>query len=433
MRTLLLCRQAVTGLRASLAITILLIGLQTAVAEDWPQFHGPRRDNRSAGTGLLKSWPESGPDLVWRADALGHGFASVAIVDGVIYTTGDLEKATVITAMDLSGKQIWQRKNGPAYRGSHPGTRSTPTLADGKLYNLSGTGNLICINAKTGSTIWAMNILEQFNGRTIQWGISESPLIDGDKVICFPGGEEIGMVALDKETGQTVWTCTGVGDKPSYATATIIDYQGLRQIVTMTSGSAIGVAADSGRLLWKYPHTVRYGANCDTPLYHDGHIYLFGTYAYGATKLKLDVRGNECSVEKIWHTTELDNEHGGVMIVDEHLYGQADANHKQRHLACLEAQTGKTMWTARELAGRASATLSFADGMLYIVSDQGEVALVRPNPERLEIVSQFELPKDGQGEVRARPVVCGGRLYIRHAEFLYAYDIRGKTPETEKR
>jgi len=414
------------SIRTFLAVVFALTSISSVAAQDWPQFHGPRRDNRSPDTGLLRKWPEGGPELIWKAQDLGSGYSSVAIVDGMIYTTGDLDKATVITALDMAGEQIWQKQNGPAYKGTHPGTRSTPTVVAGKLYNLSGTGNLICIDAKNGSNVWGLNILEEFDGRMIKWGISESPLIDGRNVICFPGGKEIGMVALDKETGQTRWTCTGIDDKPSYAAATIIDYQSLRQILTMTSESAIGVAAETGKLLWKYPHTVRFEANCDTPLYHDGHVYLFGTYGYGATKLILNVRGDNCSVEKVWHTTELDNEHGGVLVVDGYLYGQADANHKQRHMGCLEAATGNTMWTARELAGRASATLTFAEGMFYVVSDRGEVALVKPDPKRLEIVSRFELPKDGKGEVRARPVVCGGRLYIRHDQILYVYDVRAK-------
>jgi len=414
------------GIRVFFAAVFVLASINSVIAEEWPQFHGPLRDNRSADTGLLKRWPEGGPKLAFKAQDLGSGYSSVAIVDGMIYTTGDLDRATVITALDMSGKHLWQKRNGPAYKGPHPGARSTPAVADGKLYNLSGTGDLICIDAKTGSTVWGLNILGEFGGQMIKWGISESPLVDGDNVICFPGGQEIGMVALDKNTGQTRWTCAGIGDKPSYATATIIDYQGLRQILTMTSESAIGVAAETGKLLWKYAHTVRFEANCDTPLYHDGHVYLFGTYGYGATKLKLNVRGDRCSVEKIWHTTELDNEHGGVLIVDGYLYGQADANHKQRRMACLEAATGKTMWTARELAGRASATLTLAEGMFYVVSDQAEVALVKPNPKRLEIVSKFELPGDGKGEVRARPVVCGGRLYIRHDQILYVYNVRAR-------
>ena len=419
------------GGRIFISVVVLLIGSDLAVGEDWPQFHGPRQDNRSTDTGLLKQWPEGGPGLVWRVAELGHGFASVAIAEGMIYTTGETGGDNVITAMDMAGNKLWRRKNGPAYMRSHPGTRSTPTIAEGKLYNLSGVGNLICIDAKTGSPVWTVDIMEKFGGRIPRWGIAESPVIDGDNVICFPGGEDVGMVALNKDTGDTVWTSRDIGDMPGYATAVIVDYQGLRQVVTQTSHSIVGVAAQTGKLLWKYPHKVSHEANCDTPLYHDGHLFVFGTWGRGATMLKLNVRGEDCTVEEIWRTRELDNEHGGVMIVDGYLYGQADGDHKDRHLACLEAATGKTMWTARQLAGRASATLTFAEGLFYVVSDRAEVALVRPAPKRLEILSQFQLPKDGKGELRARPVVCGKRLYIRHGEYLYAYEIREKTAEAE--
>lgn len=413
--------------RISLAIVISVIVLNSAVGEDWPQFHGPLRDNRSRETGLLGKWPEGGPKLVWKAQGLGQGFSTVAIAEGLIYTTGNIEKDTVITAMDMSGKEIWKRKNGPAYTRSHPGTRSTPTIVEGKLYNMNGDGDLICLHARTGSTIWAVDMMEKFDGRMISWGISESPLVDGNNVICCPGGKKVSMAALDKDTGDTRWTCTGAGDKPSYTSPMIVDYQGLRQIVTVMYDSAIGVAAETGKLLWQYPHKVRFGANCDMPIYHNGHVFLFGTWGRGATMLKLNVEGDDCSVEEVWRTTELDNEHGGVMIVDGYLYGQADGDHKRRHLACLEMKTGKTMWTARKLAGERSASLTFAEGMLYVVSDLGEIALVRPNPKRLEIVSQFELPKDGKGEVYAHPVIFGARLYIRHGQFLYAYDIRATT------
>jgi len=407
------------------AAAALVLSVSIATAQDWPQFHGPRRDNRSSETGLLRRWPEGGPRLIWTAGDLGHGFAGVAIVAGVIYTTGSIDGRSVITAMDLSAAKLWQTANGPAYKRSHPGTRSTPSVFDGKLYHLSGLGRLACLDAASGSVLWTVDLMERFKGRMTRWGISESPLVDGDKVICTPGGEEVFMVALDRNTGQTIWTCTGVGEMAGYATATIVDYAGLRQVVTMSSHSAVGIDAATGKLLWKYPHKVPYEANIDTPLYHDGCVYLFGTWGRGATKLKLNVSGSACSVEQLWHTSELDNEHGGVMLIDGYLYGQADGDHKDRHWACLDAQTGRTMWTSPDLAGRASATLTFADGALYVLSDRGEVALVRPDPGRFEIVSRFDLPKGGKGEVRARPVVCGRRLYIRHGDRLYAYDIAG--------
>ena len=409
------------------AITVSLMTVSFVAAEDWPQFHGPRRDNHSRETRLLTQWPEGGPMLIWKIQEIGNGYSSVAIAGKLIYITGEINKENVITALDPSGQKIWRQKNGPAYTRSHPGTRSTPTIMQGKLYNLSGTGNLICLDALMGRPIWTLNILDKFNGRNTRWGMSESPLLDGDKVICCPGGEKVGMVALHKDTGKIIWTTPMAGNLPGYGSAILVDYKGLRQIVTMTSHSALGVAADSGKLLWRYPHTVRFEANCDTPLYHDGHLYLFGTWGRGATKLKLIVEGNDCSVKEIWRTAELDNEHGGVILENGYLYGQADGDHKNRHWACLDSKTGNTMWAGPEFAGQRSASLTFADGMLYIVSDRGQVGLLRPDPKQMDIISRFELPMEGHGPVYAHPVVCGGQLYLRHGDFLYAYDIRSKT------
>lgn len=372
---------------------------------------------------MLDQWPEEGPPLLWRAQGIGLGFATVAIVGQRIYTAGNVGDSTVISALDYSGRLLWQAKNGPAYERSHPGARATPTLNEGKLYHLNADGDVVCLEAETGRRLWSLNMLERFNGRNIRWALSESLLVDGRRLICYPGGETISMVALDKHTGETIWTCTGVGDAPGYASPRVVDYGGLRQIVTMTARAAIGVEAESGRLLWRFEQEAPYDVNCNTPLYHDGHLYLFRTWGRGATKLKLVVKGDQCSVEQVWHTQDLDNEHGGVALVNGYLYGQADGNHRQRYLACLEATTGRTMWTDTRLAGRGSASLTLADGMLYVVSDRGEVGLVRPNPKQLEIVSQFQVPPGGEGPLYAHPVVHDGRLYVRHGDFLYAYDI----------
>ena len=403
-------------------VLLALSAVSLVAAEDWPQFLGPRRDNRSTETGLLTQWPEGGPPLLWRAEGLGHGYSTVAVADGLIYTTGDTETELVITALDLSGQKVWQRANGAPYTESVPGSRSTPTVTGGKLYHMNGHGNLVCLDAKTGEPVWAVDTFERFGGRPVTWGVAESPLIDGQNVICCPGAEGVFMAALDKDTGETRWTCTGVGDQHAHVSPRIVEFGGLRQIVTVAAATAIGVAADTGRLLWRYPHPA--GANCDTPLFDDGDLYLFGTWGVGATKLKLTVNGQDCTAEQVWHTVDLDNEHGGVMLVDGYLYGHADGNHKRRHLACLDAATGETKWGADDLKGQLSAALTFAEGLLYIVTDTGEVGLVRPNPERLEVISRFQIPAGGQGPVWAFPVVCNGRLYIRHDEFLCAYDIR---------
>jgi outer membrane protein assembly factor BamB len=405
-----------------IALTLALAG--ATPAQDWPQFNGPNRDNRSSETGLLRQWPEGGPPLLWRASGLGHGFSTVAIVEGLLYTHGDINGEMLVTALDLSGNLVWQRPNGRAYARQYPGSRSTPTVADGKLYSLSGIGNLACLDARTGDVLWSTDCWTKFGGREITWGISESPLVDGQNVICCPGGEDVFMVALDKDTGETRWTCTGVKDQHTYASPIVVDYGGLRQIVTLTAESAVGVEAATGRLLWKHPRPAPYGMNCHMAFYDSGHVYLFTTWGRGAAKLKLNVEGESCSVEEVWHTDQLDNEHGGVMLVDGYLYGHADNNHQRRHFSCLNAQTGALAWTTEELGGQGSSALTFAEGLLYVVTDLGEVALVKPNPERLEVLSRFSLPMEGAGPMWAYPVVCGGRLYLRHGEFLYAYDVR---------
>jgi outer membrane protein assembly factor BamB len=402
----------------------LLLHAIATLAVDWPQFHGPRRDNLSTETGLLERWPDGGPKLIWQADGLGEGYATVAICAGKIYTAGNLGPDTVITALDLDGKTLWRGKNGPAYQRAQPGARATPTIDDGKLYHLNADGDVICLEAATGQKVWTRNILADFNGRNSQWALSESLLVDGNHVIACPGGTNVMMVACDKQTGQTVWTCTGVGDKPGYTSPLLITYGGLRQIVTLTSNNAIGVAANSGTLLWKYAHPAPYGVNASQPVYHDGHLALFGTWGRGATLLRLTVNGDRCTVAEVWRTPELDNEHGGSLRAGDYLYGQADGNHKRRHWACLDWQTGQTMYADDSLATERSGTLTYADGLLYLLTDKGTVALQRPNPRRFEIVSQFDLPKQGQGPYWAHPVICDGRLYLRHDQHLYAYDVR---------
>lgn len=410
-----------------ITLVLVLTGVNIALTEElcnWPQFLGQRRDNVSDDMGLLKRWPDGGPRLIWKTAKVGHGFASVAIVDGMIYTAGNMEDITVITALDMSGNVLWQTKSGPAFTKSHPGSRGTPTISDNRLYHLNGNGYIVCLEARTGKEIWTLNISEKFSGQMAIWGWSESMLVDGENVICSPGGEEVSMVALNKHTGETVWTCAGFGDKAAYTSPILVDYMGLRQIITTTSASAMGVAADTGELLWKHHYPAELGGNVSTPIYHDGHVALFRFFGMGATMVKLNVSGQTCAVEEAWHTGELDCGLAGVVLVDGYLYGQADGNQKRRHWACLELKTGKTMYSVDGLPVKDVGTLTYADGMLYLLGDPGNVALVPASPEGFDIVSQFQLPKDGKGPALAQPVVCGGRLYLRHGDSLYAYDVR---------
>jgi len=282
-------------------IVLPLLAGAPAAAGEWPQFHGPNRDNKSADTGLLKTWPKGGPPRLWEASGIGGGYACPAIAGGRVYITGSIDGDCVITALDSGGKPVWTRTNGKAWAKSYPGTRSTPTIAGGNLYHLSGIGSLVCLDTDDGEVVWATDILSRFGGRNITWGLAESPLVFDDKVVCTPGGREVGMVALDRKTGRTVWEARGAGDRPGYASPILVDYKGLRQIVTVMSESVVGVRASDGKLLWRYPHKVYADENITTPIFHDGCVIVSGCGRKGTTALRLDVSGDDCSVTRHWH------------------------------------------------------------------------------------------------------------------------------------
>jgi len=385
----------------------------------WPRFHGPNGDNLSTETGLLKQWPEGGPELVWSTEGIGHGFSSVAIANGMIYTDGNVDEKTTITAMDMDGKIVWQEENGGAYTGSHPGTRGTPTLDGGRLYHESPLGEVVCLDAKTGERIWGRNILDDFGAENIKWALAESVVIDGDRAICCPGGPQASVVALDKATGKTVWAAKGTGDKAGYATATVAECQGLRMVLAMNAKALVGVGADDGDFLFRHPHETSYDVNATSPIYHEGRIFITSGYGSGSEMLNLTVNGRKASVAPVWTAKELDNHHGGVLLLDGYLYGSA----MRGKWVCLDWNTGETVYEAR---GVGKGSLTYADGMLYVLSEKHKVGLVPATPEGHNVVSKFELPEGGEGNSWAHPVVCGGRLYIRHGDFLYAYDVRAK-------
>lgn len=388
---------------------------------EWPRFHGPDLSNRSPATGLLKAWPDDGPPLLWRAGGLGHGYSTVAVADGHLYTTGNVGDATVITALTLDGKVAWRAPNGPAYTRSHPGTRSTPTLDDGRLYHENADGDLVCLDAETGRRRWHVNILETFDGRNISWALAESVLLDRDRLIATPGGEQVGLVALDKRTGNPVWTCRGTDEKPGYCTPIVFESKGLRQIVTLMASSVVGVEAGTGRLLWQVEHKTPFDENITMPIYHDGHIFVTSRTT-GSRLFRLKVDGRDCAVEEVWASKALDVQHEGVLLLNGYLYGTA-MSARPGPWVCLDFATGKRCWGERGI-GRASIT--WADGCIYAVNHRGTVALVKPSPEAFHLVSRFQLPKGGKGPVWAHPVVCGGRLYLRHDETLFCYAVSAR-------
>jgi len=401
---------------------LLLVPAATAGEErDWPQFHGPRRDNRSTETGLLRQWPPNGPPLVWTARGLGHGFATVALAGDAIYTSGDRGGKVVVTALDRNGRIRWQVDNGEAWEGSSPGSRGTPTIDGDRLYHENAHGQVVCLDAKTGKQLWRVNLLDEFHAKNINWGLAESVLIHGDRVICCPGGPEAAMVALDKHTGRTAWKSASAGDLAGYASPSLGEYQGLSMVFTLTSRAAIAVNANSGELLWRFEQVTPFDENIGMPICHDGHV-LVSTRTTGTALGKLRVDGKKASIGEVWRSKVLDNQHGGLVLLDGYVYGSSHVNSDGKWI-CLEWNTGKVMYVAR---GVGKGSLTYADGMLYTLSENRTLGLVPATPTGHEVVSQFKIPAGGEGPTWAHPVVCGGRLYIRHSDFLYAYDIRAK-------
>ncbi len=397
----------------------------SAFAEEpfWPAFHGPHGDNISSDTGLLTQWPDGGPKLVWTAEGIGHGFAGVVIADGVIYTAGNLGENTVITALDLDGRLLWQAENGEAWTSGPPGTRATPTIDGERLYHKNPRGQVICLDVKKGKKLWSLNILEQFQGKNIIWALAESVMIDGDRAICSPGGEDASVVALDKLTGDVVWKTPSTGDQAGYATATLAECQGLRMILAMTGKALIGVRAEDGELLFRHEHETKYDVNATKPLYHDGHVFISSGYGTtGSALLKINVDGDTASAEEVWRSREMDNHHGGVVLYEGHVYGAADRFNRAKWI-CLDWKTGEMKYAER---GVGKGSLTMAEGMLYTMNENRQVGLVRATPDGHQVISQFEIPEGGKDPTWAHPVVCGGRLYIRHDDRLFAYDVRAE-------
>jgi len=410
-------------------VVMPLLAAARAGAGDWPQFHGPNRDNKSADKGLLKRWPEGGPPRIWEATGIGQGYSTVAIAGKRIHTTGSIQGDCVITALDMGGKKVWTRKNGRAWNRSYPGTRSTPTITDGMLYHLSGIGNLVCLEADDGQPVWSINIMSKFGGRNIMWGLAESPLVFDDKVVCTPGGKVVSMVALNRKTGKVAWECKGAGDRPGYASPILVEYKGLRQIVTVMSESVVGVRASDGKLLWKYPHKVYADENITTPIFHDGFVIVSGCVRKGTTSLQLQVSGDRCSVRRHWHNRTLDNKQGGIVLVDGRVYGYAEHLGRSTPWVCIDFRSGKDI--SRSAPVRSSymyrnGCLTYADGMFYLYSDDGHMVLAKATDKGFDVTGRLKIKDPGKRCTWAHPVVCGGRLYIRYGDKLGVYDVAGK-------
>jgi outer membrane protein assembly factor BamB len=344
----------------------------------------------------------------------------------VIYTAGNLDRdgkpQSVVTALGLDGKIRWQTAVGPAWTKDYPGTRGTPTLDGDRIYYETPTGEVSALEAKTGRKLWEVNVLQQFDAENIQWALAESVLVDGPRVVVCPCGKKASVVALDKLTGKTVWAAKSTGDKAGYGSPTLGEYKGLRIVFTMTAKAVIGVNADTGDLLWRYEHETSYDVNAANPIFRDGWVFISTGYRSGSVMLKLAVDGAKAKVEKVWDSKDLDNQHGGVLLVGDYLYGSAHQANGGRWM-CLDWKTGQRKY-AEKGVGRGA--VAFADGMLYTLSEKRDMGLVAATPDGHKLVGRFKMPSGGDGPSWAHPVVCGGRLYLRHDDVLFAYDVQAK-------
>ena len=388
---------------------------------DSSQFRGPRRDGH-AGTGnnIANSWPKSGPKPLWPANGLGSGYAAVSVANGRIYTMGSVGNDEKVFALnERDGKAGWAvSTGGGAFReGQGDGPRCTPTVDGDRVYALGALGDLVCLDAKSGQRRWHKNILKEFDGRNIQWGICESPLIDGDKVIVTPGGRGATLVALNKNNGNVIWKSRVSGDpNAGYASAIAIEVGGVRQYVNFTARGLIGVRANDGEFLWQNGSAANGTANCSAPVFHDNHIFYGSGYGTGGACVRLESNGNTSHVEEIYKTKQMKNHHGGMVVVDGFLYGC-----DEERLTCLDLLSGKVIWQDRA-PGKGSIT--FADGMLIVRGERGPVTLVEANSQQYVEKGQFEQPNRSGRNAWAYPVVANGHLYLRDQETLLCYDLR---------
>jgi outer membrane protein assembly factor BamB len=399
-------------IRAAL-VTFAAVPLLTAA--DWPQWRGPERDGHSAEKGLLKSWPSGGPRLVWKVQGLGEGYSSFAVVNGRLYTQGQRGGSEYLMAFDVtSGKKLWETPNGGDYqdrRGSGP--RGAPTVDGSLVYAVSATGSLIAADAAAGRREWSVNLVSKFGGDVPHWGYSESPLVDGQRLIVQPGGNGASVVALNKTDGTLIWKSHS--DGAAYSSAVAAGEGKSRVILHLTSNAAVGLRADNGELLWRYTKVSNRTANVATPLYRDGFAFFSTDYGTGAALLKLDAAGANAS--EVYFTREMRNHYSSSVLVGDYLYGFSSAV-----LTAMKFQTGEVAWRDRSV-GKGS--VIYADGHLYCQGEDGVLGLVEATPTGYKEKSRFTLSR-GSYPLWTLPVVSGGRLYVRDQDTLYSFQVGEK-------
>ena len=409
-----------TPLSAFIAAALLTATL--APAADWPQWRGANRDDISAETGLLKKWPASGPKKVWMFDDAGLGYSGYSIVGDTLYTMGARDAVEYVIAVDVTtGKEKWSTEAGPLYtNGWGDGPRSTPTIDGDHLYTIAGRGNLVCLATATGKKVWEVSMTDDLGGKLQSWGYTESPIIEGDLVVCTPGGSEGTLAAFDKKTGKKKWQTKDWTDNAQYSSIIGVTHNGGRQLIQLTMQTLAGVDPSNGKVLWtsEFPGKT---AVIPTPVFKDGQVFVAAGYGVGCQSVKIGA-GNQ--VEKLYENTNMVNHHGGVVLVGDHLYGYSDKG----GWTCMELKTGEVVWADKSAKKGA---IHYADGMLYLLEeDSGTVILIEASPKGWNEKGRFVIEpqttqRNPKGKVWTHPVVANGKLYLRDQELLFCFDVKG--------
>jgi outer membrane protein assembly factor BamB len=401
------------------ALAALLAGASVTIQalDDWPQWRGPRRDGVSAERGLLKTWPQSGPPLAWKATGAGQGYSSFAVAGGRLYTLGARENREHVIAFDAaSGKRLWDAPHGQRFSNDRgDGPRGTPTVDGTRVYAFGASGDLTALDAASGKVAWTVNVIRDFGGQNITWGLSESPLIVGDRIIVSPGGAGSSVVALNKADGKLIWKTEA--DRAGYSSAVLHELGGISEAIVFTGERALGVNIANGRVLWSYDRVANRVANIATPIVRGNDVFLSSDYGTGAALLRLTAAGGGITAQEVYFTREMRNHHASSVLVGDHLYGFSSAI-----LTAMRFDTGEVAWRDRSV-GKGS--LVHADDRLYLFSERGVVALAEASPEGYREHGRFSL-ETGSLPTWSHPVVSNGKLYLRDQDTIYAYDVRGK-------
>jgi outer membrane protein assembly factor BamB len=391
---------------------------------DWPQWQGPERTAISHETGLLQKWPKEGPKLVWKAEKLGGGYSAPAIAAGRIFGVSFRDQDEVVWALDeATGKELWSTRIAEAKRAPRPngpeGSRGTPAVDGDVLYALGENGDLVCLETATGKERWHKNLISDFGGTIPLWGYSESPLVDGNKVIVTPGASDATLVALDKKTGETIWKDRAPeGGSAHYSSVIAADVDGQREYIQFLQKGVVGVSAKDGKVLWHFDQPANRVSNISTPIYSDHAVFAASAYGVGGALAKI---GAGSTAEVVYKTKKMKNHHGGMVLIDGYLYGENGGNGETPYLVCLDFKTGNIMWEEAK-AGKGS--IAYADGCLYYRDENGPMLLVEANPKKYVELSRFDQPERSKASAWSHPVIANGKLYLRDQNILFCYDLK---------